>query len=307
MNRSGKPHALLSTARVANVPSVVSNVILGIVLGILQSDSGAVVIALDRVAMLLVASVLLYVGGNFLNDWADRKWDGSHRPERALPRGLFSARTYLTIAIAAGLIGTALATLAGFRSGIVAAAIVGCIVLYTFFHKRSAWAVIPMGLCRALLPVMGSMMFFPYLDGIWPVSLALLCYIMGLSLSARYESLATPPKRIGMLARALLLAAAVFVTLGLRDFYPDRWSVLAGALPYLLWTSYCLRYRRQPVPMLVSGLLAGIPLVDWMALLPLALSVTGVLSLDPLGIVCFIIPPMAFISALLLQKLAPAT
>ena len=307
MNRSGKLHALLATARVANVPSVVSNVVLGMVLGILHSDSAAIDIPLPRVAMLLVAAVLLYVSGNFLNDWADRKWDVAHRPERALPRGLFSGRTYLTIATATGLMGVTLATLAGFHSGIAAAVIVGSIMIYTWFHKRSPWAVIPMGLCRALLPVMGSLLFFPYVDGIWPVSLALLCYIMGLSLSARYESMAAPPKRIAVLARALLLATAVCVTLGLRDFYPDRWSVLAGALPYLLWTSYCLRYRRHSVPSLVSGLLAGIPLVDWMALLPIALSVTGVQSLDPLGIVCLATPPLAFLAALLLQKLAPAT
>ena len=37
MNRSGKLHALLSTARVANIPSVVSNVWLGVILGMLPS------------------------------------------------------------------------------------------------------------------------------------------------------------------------------------------------------------------------------------------------------------------------------
>ena len=39
MNRSGKLHALLATARVANVPSVVSNVWVGVVLGTLAAVS----------------------------------------------------------------------------------------------------------------------------------------------------------------------------------------------------------------------------------------------------------------------------
>ena len=38
MNRSGKIHALLSTARVANIPSVVSTVWLGVVLAIFSGD-----------------------------------------------------------------------------------------------------------------------------------------------------------------------------------------------------------------------------------------------------------------------------
>ncbi len=36
-----------------------------------------------------------------------------------------------------------------------------CIGLYTRVHKHAAWAVIPMGLCRALLPVLGFAGFAP--------------------------------------------------------------------------------------------------------------------------------------------------
>ncbi|MES2657743.1 MAG: UbiA family prenyltransferase [Verrucomicrobiota bacterium] len=312
MNRNGKLHALLSTARVANIPSVVSNVWVGVVLGTIRitysedlPPSAPWMLALS----LAVAGVLLYVGGNFFNDWMDRGWDAQHRPERALPRGLFPPDFYLILSICLMSAGVGLAWAANFRSGMVAGAIVFWIVVYTVWHKRTAWAVIPMGMCRALLPVMGFLALHPYVDMIWPVACALFCYIMGLSLSARYESMKEPPKRVAVMARGLLLLAVVTVAVGNKFFAFDRLPSIWGAFPYLAWTGFCLRFWRKPVPKLVSGLLAGIPFVDWMVLLPVAMTFMN----DPregawpLALACFIVPPVAFISALLLQRLAPAT
>ncbi|MES2920778.1 MAG: UbiA family prenyltransferase [Verrucomicrobiota bacterium] len=307
MNRSGKLHALLSTARVANIPSVISNVWVGVVLGTLQT--GQISIPWRAAGCLLPAGVCLYIAGNFLNDWMDREWDAKHRPERALPRGLFPQGLYSVLAIALGLLGVALAGLADMRSGMVAGGIVFCIVIYTVWHKRTAWAVIPMGLCRALLPVMGFMAFHRYVDYVWPVAAGLFCYIMGLSLSARYESMAEPPKRVAVMARGLLLATAVCVAWGNKELFLYPIYSVPAAVPYLAWTSVCLRYRRKPVPLLVSSLLAGIPLVDWMVLLPVSLSLAAYSGGDwhSLVIVSVLVPPVAFISALLLQRLAPAT
>jgi hypothetical protein len=195
------------------------------------------------------------------------------------------------------------------RSGLVAGGIVGWILIYTVWHKKSAWAVVPMGLCRALLPVMGFVALYPYVDTIWPLAAALFCYIVGLSLSARHESVKEPPKWSALVPRGLLLLAAVAVAVGNRIVFLDRLPSILAALPYLAWTGFCLKFRRNPLPKLVSGLLAGIPLVDWMALLPLALTIVndpreGAI---PLAAACVLIPPLAFISALLLQRLAPAT
>ena len=310
MNRSGKLHALLSTARVANVPSVVCNVWLGLMVGLLRGDSGTATRMHESGFLLLpVAGILLYLSGNFFNDWMDRTWDEKHRPERALPRRLFPARLYATVAAGLAVLGLASAFSINLRSGWVAVAIVFNILVYTLLHKRTAWAVIPMGLCRALLPVMGAIALFPYLDDIWPASCALLCYIMGLSLSARYESLAQPPIHTAILSRALLLGAAVLVAWGNRHLLVTRWPNLSGIIPYLLWTSLCLRLWRQPVPRLVSRLLAGIPLVDWMTLLPLSLMLSfyGGGGVTPLVVMCFAVPPVAFILALCLQRVAPAT
>lgn len=308
MNRNGKLHALLSTARVANVPSVVSNVWVGLIIGAITAGTSSS-ISTSMIFGLPLAGVLLYLSGNFFNDWMDRKWDMTHRPERALPRKLFSSRLYSIFALAFGSSGVALAASTSPLSGGVAAGIALSIVIYTVFHKRTAWAVIPMGLCRALLPIMGSIAIFPYVDYIWPAAAALFCYIMGLSLSARYESMAEPPRWIGYTSRGLLLGAAVLVTIGNRHLLITVYPTLAGVFPYLLWTSLCLRIWRKPIPVLVSRLLAGIPLVDWMTLLPLSLMLSfyGASEVIPMVIAGFAVPPLAFISALLLQRLAPAT
>jgi 4-hydroxybenzoate polyprenyltransferase len=310
MNRSGKLHALLATARVANLPSVVSNVWLGWMVGSLSAGPDGSASGHVRGFFLLpLAGVLLCLSGNFLNDWMDREWDARHRPERALPRRLFRPELYAVIAAGLAVLGLAAAFATGPPSGWVAAGIVISILAYTVLHKRTAWAVIPMGLCRALLPVMGSIALFPYIDGIWPASCALFCYIMGLSLSARYESLAEPPIRAAILSRGLLLGTAVMVAWGNRQFFITLWPNLVGVLPYLLWTSLCLRIWRRPVPVLVSRLLAGIPLVDWMTILPLflMLAISGGGEPDFWQIIHFLTPPAAFLLGLLLQRLAPAT
>lgn len=261
------------------------------------------------IATLPLAGILLYIGGNFLNDWMDRGWDCQHRPERALPRGLFPPASYLIAATAACLSGIALAAATAPRAGWAAAGIAASIVIYTYFHKRTPWAVIPMGLCRALLPVMGCLAFFPYIDLIWPVACGLLTYIAGLSLSARYEAMAEPPAWVAPAGRGLLLGTALLVAWGNRDLPQGRFVNVIGVLPYLAWTSATLRIWNQPVPLLVSRLLGGIPLVDWMLLLPLGLVnlLGGVSIADPFTAACLFVPPLAFLCALLLQKVAPAT
>ncbi len=120
--------------------------------------------------------------------------------------------------------------------------------------------------------------------------------------------MAEPPRRVAVMARGLLLATAILMAWQYKGFQQDLLMGMVGAAPYLIWTGVCLKFRRRPVSALVSGLLAGIPLVDWMVLLPVFLSLAGDGAGEvPLAIACFAIPPLAFLSALLLQRLAPAT
>jgi 4-hydroxybenzoate polyprenyltransferase len=308
MQRADRIHALLATARVANLPSVVSNVWLGAALGNLARAWDGREIDWASVGVLMVAGMLLYLAGNFLNDWQDRTWDGEHRPERGLPRGLFTASSYWRVALSAAVAGVSLATTVSWKSGAVGLGIVGCIWVYTHWHKRYRWAVIPMGLCRGLLPVMGFMAFSESADGIGLAAAAVFTYIVGLSLTARYESLPQAPKVAVVTTRFLLLGTALLVGWRRAEIPAEPWMAAVAVLPYLLWASACLRWWRRPIPRLVSRLLAGIPLVDAVVLLQITLVLARAgPGWDAYLVACCAISPLAFISALFLQRLAPAT
>jgi 4-hydroxybenzoate polyprenyltransferase len=303
MNREGKLYALLATARIANVPSVVSNLGVGVLLGSLDAGQN-----FSWPWVLMLAAVLFYVGGNFLNDWADRDWDVRHRPERALPRCLFSAKGYLLTAVGCFGIGLVICGFCGWRAMVISLLLVGLIVLYTKVHKTTVWGVIPMGLCRACLPLLGYVgmrggiaapMLFP--------AAGLFVYIVALSLSARWEARAEAEGKQQM-SRTLLIAAGLLPALLPIMVMPVAGWV--GMVAFFLWVGLCLTRYRSPIPAHVSALLAGIPLVDWVTLFPMALiwmRLDRVEPFDPMFSIALFLPPFAFVLGRVLQRIAPAT
>jgi 4-hydroxybenzoate polyprenyltransferase len=259
--------------------------------------------------LLSIAAILFYVSGNFLNDWADREWDKEHRPERALPQGMFSANAYLATAVMGAGIGLALAAFSGLGALLVAAVLVFFIWLYTKVHKTAAWSVIPMGICRACLPVLGYVAMGRGISAtvLFPAA-ALLLYIIGLSLSARWEARGDLPVEQKWQARGLLVGAGLLAAI--LPLLIDPLFGWIGLLPFGIWLALCVTKFQSPVSTHVSALLAGIPLVDWIVLLPMALSwlnLKRVESVDVMFITAIILPPLAFVSGRLLQRLAPAT
>ena len=304
MKSGTKIHALLSTARIANVPSVVSNLGVGVLLGSIEAGAD-----FSWPWLLTLAAVLFYVSGNFLNDWADREWDKEKRPERALPQGIFSANAYLRIALVGAVVGLVLAAFSGFGALLVAAVLLYFIWLYTKVHKIAAWSVIPMGLCRACLPLMGYVGMRGGVAGpaLFPAA-ALLIYIVALSLSARWESRPEVPEGLKARSRAMLSGAALIASALPILLQPSLgWM---GLVPFGIWLVLCLTKFASPVPAHVSALLAGIPLVDWVTLLPMAfiwLRLDRVKAADPMFLIALILPPAAFVLGRTLQRVAPAT
>jgi len=307
MSAPEKLRALAASARIANIPSVVSNVVVGITLAV---AAGADLSRSAGRLGLVIAGASLYLAGNFLNDWADRAWDASHRPERALPSGVFPPGLYLSLALAFGLLGLGLAAAVNGRCVTLAAMIGFLIVLYTAIHKHTAWSVIPMGLCRALLPALGfsgltdigktefAPIFFTAPVAVIACGFGLFCHIAGLSLSARYESGDPVSRGPALFAGCLFPLAALSMLVASMGKYLN-----VALLAYGVWIAFCLTVFRKPVSRQVSNLLAGIPLLDWIAVLPLAMSCGGWWSA---GMLVWI-PPLAFIACKLLQRLAPAT
>ena len=304
MNKEGKVYALLATARVANVPSVLSNLGVGVLLGCATDGVGFV-----WPWMLSVAAVLFYVSGNFLNDWQDREWDAEHRPERALPRGLFREGDYFKVAVGGMVVGLVIAGFYGWGALVVAAVLVGLIVLYTRVHKRVGWSVVPMGLCRACLPVLGFVAMRGGLSGqVFFPAVGLLLYVVALSMSARGESRPDVEAGERWIARGMLAGSGLFAALLPLMIMPVVGWI--GLFPFFLWLGLCLTKYQSPVPAHVSALLAGIPLVDWIVIFPMALVWLRMGRVEPDGGMFFLallLAPFCFVMGRALQALAPAT
>jgi hypothetical protein len=156
-----------------------------------------------------------------------------------------------------------------------------------------------MGLCRALLPLLGY--FACSHQAITPslilIAAALLIHTCGLSLVARSES---KTSRLFLFAYPLVVATAC---LAAHASNPSEWlNLWPAALPYLLWTLLALILLRKSAFTGVSMLLAGIPLVDLTFLIPFAM---GPSPSMPWLALCA--PPLAFILGKSLQKIVPAT
>ncbi len=317
MRPHGKIHALCATARIANLPSVISNVWVGAMIhGCFVNPF------LDGRSMtcVMAAGMCLYLAGNFLNDWMDRAWDSRNRPERALPRGLFTPGTYLGVAVILSAGGITAAFTAQRLAGATALGILSFIVIYTVWHKRSPWMVIPMGLCRGLLPVMGAlgMMRWPSAPGSLQTSAtmaalaggALFFYIAGLSLSARSEANPTAGRSPRVLSLWCFSISALLVFPHFLSIEKPGWWCLSP-LPFLGWWALCQTRYRKTVSSYVSALLAGIPFIDSITLIPLALWILATPASNEdfrlIAMISLSLPPLAFLSALALQRLAPAT
>lgn len=320
--------SLLATSRIANVPSVVVNVLTGMLM--MQWWSEASLGSEPKVWLGVVSACQLYLSGNFLNDWYDRGWDSTHRPERALPSGLISPGAYLGAGLTMMCLGAVMA--AWIHQSVLGVYVVIAILVmaYTLIHKRHAGAIWLMGGCRAGLYVMGMMILSPNLaavDNLQQVAffppdalvssiflfapmVGMTCYIAGISLLARYESKAVLHSRVKWWALGLLLMPllthTIFSSVYAFSLGAETWKQAAwvGAVPLLFWTLRAF-WQRGAVSEKVARLLAGIVLVDGVYWWTSALTLHGVMGGGQAA--PSLIPLYALAAALLLQKVAPAT
>lgn len=297
-----KALALAASIRLPNLPSVWCNTFTGVLVAALISHADWTEPTIIKLSCALAAATCLYLAGNLFNDWADRNWDTSHRPERALPRGLFTPQTYLTMGICLMLLAWTAAGMASIPALVTSIALTGAIAIYTWLHKHTPWSAIPMALCRALLPILGYLAIQPEPDELLTLIILaspLFIYLIMLSMTARAES--KPETKTSWMPRlGLFLPAALFISLLFLTKACSPLAIAIGTFPYLLWVALTLTAYRKPVPRMVSAMLAGIPLVD--AMLLLAIFYSTHMSTPLLWIW---LP--AFILGRLLQRIVPAT
>jgi 4-hydroxybenzoate polyprenyltransferase len=277
---------LLILGRVSNVPTVWSNCLAGWLLS--GGDDWG------RFLLLTFGATCLYLGGMFLNDAFDATFDLQHRPERPIPSGAIRVETVWAWGF--GWLGLGVACMFGlWQTTLICALLLAVTILvYDAIHKIFALSPVLMAACRFLLVLMAASAGRHGITGlsIW-TALALASYIIGLSFLARKESVAAPVSRWPCLFLAVPLMLALVVNQGEYLLRAIVLCVAAG-----LWMLRCLSFAlwspQRNIGRCVSGLLAGIVLVDLLA----AWDGTPRTGAAFVGL---------FILALLLQRFAPAT
>ncbi len=257
---SSNLRTLLVLGRVSNLPTVWSNCLAGWWLG----GGGN----FGKLPLLLVGVSLLYTGGAFLNDAFDEHFDRQRRTERPIPAGKISAAQVWLWALGQLAAGTLLLLFCGKVAATAAVALALCIVLYDWTHKLFTASPWLMGACRFWVYVIAGATGADGLNGFAIFGgAALAFYVVGLSCVARRKGVRGPVPFWPL----LLLAAPIVLALtqNAGAYRPPAWwiSTVLG-----LWIVRCVRtvfFRGETnVGWIVANLLAGIVLVDWLAVAP---------------------------------------
>jgi len=278
--------ALLVLGRASNLPTVWSNCLAGWLLG----GGGDP----KSFALLCVGASFLYTGGMYLNDAVDARFDTRYRQERPIPSGAIQEQTVWLFSAGWLMAGMLILAMMGRTPFALSLILVACIIVYDLVHKLIPFSPLLMAGCRFFLYLLAASTAARGVTGlaVWS-AFALAAYVVGLSYLARKEStqglLSYWP--CGLLAIPIVLA---FI-LNAED-YQNRALVLASLLGvwivrslwYTVWTT------ERNIGRTVSGLLAGIVLVDLLAVVPAAY---------PMGMIFLLL----FASALLFQRFVPAT
>ena len=243
---------------------------------------------------LFAGVTLLYLGGMFLNDAFDVEFDRQHREERPIPSGRISLAPVWRAGFALLAGGAGLLFWCGPITGGLGLGLALSIILYDAIHKVIAFSPVLMGICRCFVYLIAASMATLGVTG-WAIwcGLALGVYVAGLSFIARRESVRGPLPRwpVALLGAPVVLA----LLMNVGDF---RQAAALLSLVLVLWIVRCLRrtFRTNApnVPLTISGLLAGIVFVDWLAMAD---------APHKMGFALITL----FAGALVFQRLAPAT
>lgn len=261
----------LELARVSNLPTVWTNTLAAWFLAGGRLDR-------PELIWLLLGASLLYTGGMFLNDAADARWDREHKADRPIVQNRVSVAIVWLASAVFILGGGSIVIFLGKADWRLTSALVVAIVFYDLFHKPWKGSVIIMGACRVLLYLVvmsaAGLAVFSNSDAAAAGVLkgfALGCYIVGLSLAARRESIGKGEGKRGGLAQLglfLLVIPGVVAIAAESQFSEGWWMLGVSVFAVLNWLFVFRVFRLMQIPPPsnigrgVGLLLAGIPLVD---------------------------------------------
>jgi 4-hydroxybenzoate polyprenyltransferase len=278
--------ALLVLGRASNLPTVWSNCLAGWYLGGGGTFSSFV--------LLCLGATFLYTGGMFLNDAFDVEFDRQHRPERPIPSGAISLGEVWGFGVGWLVLGAVMLAFFGVETAVLTVLLVFSILVYDAVHKAIAFSPFLMALCRFFLFLTAASASDEGVTGlaIWS-SFALALYIVGLSYVAKSESTRGPLKYWPCLLLLAPVGLAYVVNAG-----PYKPIAMFFSVALVIWVlrnlSFTFWSGEKNIPRTVSGLLAGIVLVDLLAVAGGEVWLAVVFML-------------LFVSTLLSQRFVPAT
>ena len=297
---------LLAMSRFANLPTVWSNGLLGVLIGWSAFPDQAHLCPIC-VTLLGISLSFLYLGGCFFNDWHDLDFDTKTRPDRPIPSGRWPRQTILSLSIILMGGGLALITFISPPAGLFALGILICILAYTKWHKISPASFFFMAGARALIYPTAAFSLLSWnqftQSGDQITALLILLgvglggYILGISLTARAETSKDPISDARKTLPILCLCTPIFF-FSAPLLLTKNGSALIPLILFIGILAIIVRSlrNRHNVGMFVSRTLATIPLVDYLIIFPLAPNLLVLVA-------C----PLLAIAALGLQKIAPAT
>jgi 4-hydroxybenzoate polyprenyltransferase len=235
----------LRLLRPANLPTAAADILAGYAVAGLPDTTILI--------WLLIADIALYAGGVVLNDDCDAELDAHERPERLIPSGLVSRQAAFWLAGGLLASGVAAAFAASRPSGLLAAVIAACVVLYDAWGKhRTVCGPINMGACRGLNLLLGVSAAPALVARHWSLALIPLLYVAAITALSRGE-VHGGQRTAGAVALGLLMVT--LIALGMLAWAPD-FSGLA-ALALLLFAAVVVpafaRAYRTPQPLVVRA------------------------------------------------------
>ncbi|PKU25908.1 UbiA family prenyltransferase [Telmatospirillum siberiense] len=279
--------AALRLGRVANLPTVWSNVLAGSALA--GKD-----IADHRLPLLLAAFSLFYLAGMYLNDAFDHSIDARERPERPIPSGLIARRTVIMAGLAMMTLGLLTVSAVGGFAGFTAGLALGVTIIgYDLHHKGNRFGPVLMGVCRGLV-YLGSTVALTGRISLEALAggVILLCYVLGLTYTAKRETLAS----FGAIWPLASLAAPML-------YFPRAFANsaigVAACLLFAGWLALTMRKLmpgpKRDVRAAVGQFIAGIALVDTVIAAACGQTLSAALAV------------LAFLTTLLLHRRLPGT
>ena len=281
MNAARKTvRAYVELARLSNLPTCFSNVLVGCAIGGLTDWS-----QWQRVMSVTVAIGLMYITGMALNDALDHAIDRKQRPNRPIPSGRISVRGASTFAGICIAIAIALLASLGMAALLLGSVLAITIILYDWLHKKFQPAALLMGCCRGLVYITAAFALAGPIEWTTAVALAgaLTVYISIVTFIAQTEVDATSTKR-----NSLALVLPIVLVLPAVVVRPETWSwAIIAAFPTLTWLILAARLALSRPPNTKNAILtwlSGICLIDAFFL---TLLDQPILALGALG--CFVL------------------